>query len=393
MHCINFMLRYLQAPYLPNDSFALPAITNGYVGTVAFSESVYLSGVYNGAGTLNPSHRARIPAFINFEILNMNVSSAARDLQTGAFFVRFASGSRRVELFLYAHRSRRNLLVATLTGNVGTINVRHLPGNRCLFCSVNVRLSVTLSGNDSIDFTTIVDSSGEFRGQTIVPEYPVDPLVNVTAIYTPINQTLQLPCLLLLSASSTREDANERTIAVRAFNDAVRAGADALWAEHESAWQSVWNDARIEVDGDAKIATAVNASLASLLAEVRVDWPIGGLSVGGAATSGQYHGHVFSDAETWMGPALQFFYPQLVRAILRYRLATRDGARQKAASYANANMDERTFNVSNDAYTNAAAAISLEFCVFAAKLLGRSGTQLILFECFKCGANNQNVSI
>ncbi len=159
------------------------------------------------------------------------------------------------------------------------------------------------------------------------------------------------PALLVLSCVSSREPGRAPLpTAQQSLASAVALGAPALWQEHAHAWSSVWREHGIDVQvsrvfcffsflvltpriatkGSLLVKRAVRASLAGLIQEVRQDWPLGGLSVGGAGTSGKYNGHIFSDAETWMGPPLLLFFPELVRSTLRYRLLLRAGAQDKA---------------------------------------------------------------
>jgi trehalose/maltose hydrolase-like predicted phosphorylase len=61
-------------------------------------------------------------------------------------------------------------------------------------------------------------------------------------------------------------------------------------AEHAAAWDEVWAGG-IEVEGNATIAAAVNASLFAIVASLRADWPYG-VSPGGL-THNAYCGHSF----------------------------------------------------------------------------------------------------
>lgn len=44
----------------------MPAVGNGYIGTQIGSDSMFVSGVYNGIASETPSHRARIPSTVAF---------------------------------------------------------------------------------------------------------------------------------------------------------------------------------------------------------------------------------------------------------------------------------------------------------------------------------------
>ena len=62
--------RHANLLYSPTDNDVkaefMPAIGNGYIGTQIGSDSMYVSGVYNGLASETPSHRARIPSTVAF---------------------------------------------------------------------------------------------------------------------------------------------------------------------------------------------------------------------------------------------------------------------------------------------------------------------------------------
>ena len=107
----------------------MPSVANGYVGTVIYSDSVYVSGVYNGRAfpkkypiypiyLYQHAHRARIPstASINFKINGIKgQSSYALDVSEGVFYKWFKAVNLTVEQRIYAHRTRKNLLVVEIT--------------------------------------------------------------------------------------------------------------------------------------------------------------------------------------------------------------------------------------------------------------------------------------
>lgn len=109
---------------------------------------------------------------------------------------------------------------------------------------------------------------------------------------------------------------------------AEHAGFDSLLRENDAAWASLWVG-RIDVLGDPKMATEVDASEFALWASTRagLDWS---LSPGGLSSAG-YNGHVFWDADTWMYPALLAQHPDLAVGVDAYREA-RLGAAEAHAS-------------------------------------------------------------
>lgn len=91
------------------------------------------------------------------------------------------------------------------------------------------------------------------------------------------------------------------TVARKAALDAKRVGWDQLVAEHEAAWDELWEDGDIVVYGDEELQISVRATLFHLLSNIRGGSEGRGLgdnsvSVGGL-TSDSYAGLVFWDAD------------------------------------------------------------------------------------------------
>lgn len=107
----------------------MPSVANGYIGTVIYSDAVHVSGVYNGKAyrkkkPIYPvcfhqhTHRARIPstASIDFSLSGIQgKTSYALDVLEGVFYKWFSADSLNVEQRIYAHRSRKNLLVVEIS--------------------------------------------------------------------------------------------------------------------------------------------------------------------------------------------------------------------------------------------------------------------------------------
>ena len=113
------------------DGSFMPSVANGYLGTVIFSDTIHLAGVYNGAAYTKPrdiypvylyehTHRARIPSScaIDFQIRGVQGKlSYALDVGEGVFYKWFKADKLSVEERIYAHRSHRNLLVVEISVN------------------------------------------------------------------------------------------------------------------------------------------------------------------------------------------------------------------------------------------------------------------------------------
>lgn len=111
-----------------NGNF-MPSVGNGFVGTVIYSDTVYISGVFNGPAhsKKNPvypvylyqhAHRARVPstASINFRVRGVAGENLyALDVSEGVFYKWFTAELLEVEQRIYAHRTRKNILVVEIT--------------------------------------------------------------------------------------------------------------------------------------------------------------------------------------------------------------------------------------------------------------------------------------
>ncbi|MDZ7961567.1 MAG: beta-phosphoglucomutase [Aulosira sp. DedQUE10] len=102
-----------------------------------------------------------------------------------------------------------------------------------------------------------------------------------------------------------------------------------LLAAHITAWDQVWQDSDIIIEGDRHAQLTVRYNLFQLLAvaprhDDRVSIPPKTLS--GFA----YRGHIFWDTEIFILPFLTLTQPALARNLLTYRYHTLPGARRKA---------------------------------------------------------------
>ena len=72
MYTQNYFLLYLRPP---EDPRFWPTVGNGHVATVAYSDTVFMNGLYNGNGT--DSRRARIPAMTAVNIQSISPSAVS----------------------------------------------------------------------------------------------------------------------------------------------------------------------------------------------------------------------------------------------------------------------------------------------------------------------------
>ncbi|BBD66262.1 beta-phosphoglucomutase [Nostoc commune NIES-4072] len=105
-----------------------------------------------------------------------------------------------------------------------------------------------------------------------------------------------------------------------------------LLKANEQAWDEVWQQSDILIEGDSTAAFAVRYNLFQLLiAGSRHDDKV---SIPAKTLSGfGYRGHIFWDTEIFMLPFFLFTQPAIARNLLSYRWHTLPGARRKAIHY------------------------------------------------------------
>ena len=102
-----------------------------------------------------------------------------------------------------------------------------------------------------------------------------------------------------------------------------------LLATHIAAWERVWLDSDVIIEGDEKAQLSVRYNIFQILvATPRHDHTV---SIPPKTLSGfEYRGHIFWDTEIFILPLLTFTQPALARNLLNYRHHTLAGARRKA---------------------------------------------------------------
>jgi beta-phosphoglucomutase len=97
------------------------------------------------------------------------------------------------------------------------------------------------------------------------------------------------------------------------------------------AWKTLWNQADIQIEGDAEAQRKIRFALFHLMiASPQTDSRV---SIGAKALSGQgYSGHVFWDTDINLAPFYQWAFPEWGGAHVRYRRRMLDDARAYAAS-------------------------------------------------------------
>ena len=93
----------------------MPAVGNGYIGTQIGSDSMFVSGVYNGIASETPSHRARIPSTVAFrgpgtvEHTALNLREV-RSQEWGSIGDRHCAPSRPVSLWQATYYRRSHIV-------------------------------------------------------------------------------------------------------------------------------------------------------------------------------------------------------------------------------------------------------------------------------------------
>ncbi len=240
--------RLLFSPSLPPQRL-VATIGNGFLATAVGSDTTFISGVFNGASNIAPSHRARLPglAAVTFAAANLTDFGYALDLDRGLFLRRAqtASGSV-VEQTSYAHRTRKGLLVVQL----------------CLLSGPDVTLSLaTHPGGPSSDLVneSVVNASSSvaiWTASTAVAESSLCSTTNIAATYSIVPSTVTLSsahkgCVQFLFSFQVSLDTGDKYVlaAGQAYRAALLQG-NSLLDEHVQAWKDLAVCDRIKPHGD-----------------------------------------------------------------------------------------------------------------------------------------------
>lgn len=113
------------------------------------------------------------------------------------------------------------------------------------------------------------------------------------------------------------------------FANAVNIGYDSLLNEHISAWENVWENSDVVIEGDDEAQLALRYSIYHLCSIAPHNTDKCGIPARGL--SGQvYKGAAFWDTEMFMLPFFQFTDSKVARNLLKYRVNTLEGAKRKA---------------------------------------------------------------
>ena len=149
------------------------------------------------------------------------------------------------------------------------------------------------------------------------------------AVDVPMGTSLQLTKYLGYGWSSQRSVPALRAQVEAALAGALQTGWDGLRAEQREFLDNFWATADVEIEGDDELQQAVRFALFHVLqagarGETRA-------IPGKGLTGPGYDGHAFWDSETFVLPVLTYTVPDSARDALRWRHATLDKAKERAA--------------------------------------------------------------
>lgn len=163
---------------------------------------------------------------------------------------------------------------------------------------------------------------------------PGHPTLTVEQVVQP-GETVQLD--KLVSYVTSRDVANggetavdQPLVAHLAIGQLAHQTYDSLRQRHTAAWQALWHDIDVIIEGDQEAQLATRFSLFQI--QIAAPQRDNRVSIGAKTLSGLgYRGHVFWDTEIFILPFFIYTQPAIARNLLHYRYHTLAGARRKAA--------------------------------------------------------------
>ncbi|XP_059253487.1 protein-glucosylgalactosylhydroxylysine glucosidase isoform X1 [Mustela nigripes] len=321
---------------LPSDPRLLATMTNTYLGTRVYHDTLHVSGVYNGAS--GDTHRAVLPSPLNVQLEvpgdtgDQLTETFVLDTNTGSFLHTLESPSFRASQRIYAHRTLPHVMAFSVS--VSRVAVGDGP--------VTVLLRSTFSPKSpDLDLHLGPDFQGAryLYGRTLTPEQPGGSQQEVHMLWTPVPPALTLgereqdrtwEFLTVVGGSQAEAQA--------CLTEALRLQAGgALYPTHAQAWAQLWAGCGLDVLGPLALRQALRGALYYLLSALPQPGVPGytchGLSPGGLSNGSReecYWGHVFWDQDLWMFPNILMFHPEAARALLEYRVRTLGGALDNA---------------------------------------------------------------
>ncbi|XP_008584790.1 PREDICTED: acid trehalase-like protein 1 [Galeopterus variegatus] len=321
---------------LPSDPRLLATVTNAYLGTRVYHDTLHVSGVYNGAG--RDTHRAILPSPLNVRLeapagtREQLTETFALDTNAGSFLHTLEGPSFRASQRIYAHRTLPHVLAFSVC------LTRLATGGQPI--TVLLRSAFSPESPD-LDLHVGPDFQGAryLYSHTLTPEQPGGLQHEIHMLWTPVPPALTLGegeedrtwDFLTVVGSSQAEAQACLTEALQ-----LQAGGT-LYMANVQAWAQLWAGCGLDVAGPLPLRQALRGSLYYLFSALPQPGTPGyvchGLSPGGLSNGSReecYWGHVFWDQDLWMFPSVLMFHPEASRAILEYRIRTLGGALENA---------------------------------------------------------------
>ncbi|XP_029709504.2 protein-glucosylgalactosylhydroxylysine glucosidase-like [Aedes albopictus] len=311
------------------DASAVPTLSNGNLGFTVFSDSVYLTGVYNGRGS--QSQRARIPNYANIQLeacsypeTNPPYCSYQLDIKSGQFRTVYDDPNRLLRLThsVYPHRYFNHVVV-------NNIRVQRLNAQGPLYA--NIRRN---EGLPSADFSFDPAQYVEIRDQTFMyrcgPTNEVeDPKIDTEGTTVCIYYS-EIPTTLVVLEDRTAEDFSFYTVFARSQTEAenelrllTMSTASNINRIQENYMSDLWNQYGITVDGNDELDRAIKTSAFHLLSNVPTLYTPNSVQPFGISPSGigrnDFQGHVMWDYDMWMFPIVLLIDPIVAQDMLTYR--------------------------------------------------------------------------
>lgn len=321
---------------LPSDPRFLATVTNTYLGTRVYHDTLHVSGVYNGAR--GDTHRAVLPSPLNVQLEaptgtgEQLTKTFVLDTNTGSFLHTVEGPSFRASQCIYAHRTLPHVLAFS-------VSITRLAAGSW---PITVLLRSDFSPHSpDLELHLGPDFQGAryLYGHTLTPEQPGGLQQEVHMLWTPVP--------LALTLGEGEEDRTWEFLTVVGGSqaevhvclaEALQLQArGALYTAHTQAWAQLWAACGLDVEGPMPLRQALRGALYYLLSALPHPGAPGdlcqGLSPGGLSNGSReecYWGHVFWDQDLWMFPNILMFHPEAARTLLEYRIRTLSGALDNA---------------------------------------------------------------
>lgn len=326
---------------LPSDPRLWATVTNSYLGTRVYHDTIHINGVYNGA--VGDTHRASLPSPLNVQLeapagTEQLTETFTLDTNTGSFLHTLEGPSFRASQRIYAHRVLPHVLVFSVS------IARLTTGNKPI--TVPLRADFSPESPD-LDLRVGPDFQGlrYLHGHVLNPEQPGEPQQEVHMLWMPVPPALTLgeeekdrTWEFLTVVGSSQAEAQD------CFAEALQLQTrGVLYTIHADSWGRLWAGCGLDVAGPLALRQALRGSLYYLFSELPQPGTQGfishGLSPGGLSNGSKeecYWGHIFWDQ---VHPTLHWLHRgscmQRFRALPLHYLRSRPnmGALDRRASW------------------------------------------------------------